>query len=280
MSSNGGTVCLTFDFDAISLWIARSMTSPGPVSRGEFGAYAIPRILRLLSRHHITSTFFIPGHTLESYPQEVQRIADCDHEIALHGYAHENVSLLTENEERQINERSIGLITELTGSAPKGHRTPSFDFTNHTVQILEELGIEYDSSLMGQDYQPYFARSGDKCPPDAPFEFGKVSSVLEMPVSWTLDDYPHLEFVRTKDFVMPGLADPEVMFRSFASDVEFMMREEPGGVCVVTLHPQAIGRGGRLLALEQFIERCLELGATFDTCLNVSRAKREELLTK
>ncbi|PRB41032.1 hypothetical protein CQ020_14085 [Arthrobacter sp. MYb23] len=280
MSAKRGTVCLTFDFDAISLWIARSMTSPGPVSRGEFGAYAIPRILRLLSRYGITSTFFIPGHTLESYPQESQWIADAGHEISLHGYAHENVSLLTENEERSINERSIALISKLTGSAPKGHRTPSFDFTNHTVEILEQLGIEYDSSLMGQDYQPYFARCGDHCPPDASFEFGTPSSIMELPVSWTLDDYPHLEFVRTKDFVMPGLADPQTMFRSFLRDVEFMVREEAGGVCVVTLHPQVIGRGGRLLALEQFIEQCLDLGVTFETCLNASRDKRKELLTK
>lgn len=277
MSTSGGSVCLTFDFDAISLWVARSMTSPGPVSRGEFGAYAIPRILRLLSRYEIMSTFFIPGHTLESYPQEAEWIAESGHEISLHGYAHENVSLLTESEERLINERGIGLISKLTGAAPKGHRTPSFDFTIDTIKILEELGIEYDSSLMAQDYQPYFARHGDKCRTDAPFEFGKPSSVVEMPVSWTLDDYPYLEFVRTKDFVLPGLGDPEVMFSSFARDVEFMVREEVDGVCVVTLHPQAIGRGGRLLALEQFIERCLELGTTFDTCLNVSRAKRRVL---
>lgn len=278
MSSKGGTVCLTFDFDAISLWIARGMTSPGPVSRGEFGAYAIPRVLNLLSRYGITSTFFVPGHTLESYPRESQQIAGAGHEIALHGYAHENVSLLTEETERQINERSIALISKLTGSPPRGHRTPSFDFTNHTVKILEELGIEYDSSLMGQDYQPYFARTGDMCPSDAPFEFGGVSSVLELPVSWTLDDYPYLEFVRHKDFVLPGLTDPEAMFKSFARDVEFMLREENQGVCVVTLHPQAIGRGGRLLALENFVEHCLEMGATFDTCLNVSRTKRKELL--
>src|SRR3954467_4823562 len=82
-------VCLTFDFDAISGWISRGMTSPGPISRGEFGPHVgVPRLLELLERYGIRSTWFIPGHTLETYPEQCRRIADAGHEIGHHGWTH------------------------------------------------------------------------------------------------------------------------------------------------------------------------------------------------
>jgi peptidoglycan/xylan/chitin deacetylase (PgdA/CDA1 family) len=273
------TVCLTFDFDAISLWTARNMTTPGPVSRGEFGAHAIPRILALLRRHDVTSTFFIPGHTIESYPRKTSMVVEAGHEIAAHGYAHEPVSTLSEAEERDVLGRSVSLIQSLTGTPPLGYRTPSFDFTPHTVRLLEEAGFEYDSSLMGTDTVPYFARTNDRCPSDGPFEFGPASSIVELPVSWTLDDYPHLEFVRTNSYVMPGLQDPASMFDMFLRDVQFMLENDANGVCTVTLHPQVIGRGARMIALERFIEAVLDLGVSFSTCADAARSARARLGT-
>ncbi|MFI6359666.1 polysaccharide deacetylase [Streptomyces sp. NPDC050743] len=274
-----GTVCLTFDFDAISLWAARGMTSPGPVSRGEFGAFAIPRILQLLDTYGIASTFFIPGHTLETYSAQCRAIHEAGHEIALHGYLHEPVSTLERETERAVLQRASALIEDLTGTPPAGHRTPSFDFTAHTVELLQEAGIEYDSSLMGTDCVPYLARTGDRHDPDGPYVFGPASQIVELPVSWTLDDYPHLEFVRTGTTVMPGLQDPHQMFARFLGDVRYMIRHTEGGVLTVTLHPQVIGRGDRMLALEEFIIGCLDLGVVLERCLEVGRRCRTQLET-
>ncbi|WP_019547914.1 polysaccharide deacetylase family protein [Streptomyces sulphureus] len=273
-----GTVCLTFDFDAVSLWAARAMTTPGPVSRGEFGAYAVPRILRLLDTYGITSTFFVPGHTIETYPQQCRAVHAAGHEIGLHGYLHEPVSTLDRAAELAVLRRSSALVEELTGAPPAGHRTPSFDFTPHTVDLLEEIGVAYDSSLMGTDSEPYLARTGDCHDPDGPYVFGRPSRIVELPVSWTLDDYPHLEFVRTGSMVMPGLQDPHAMFARFLGDVRWMVRNEPDGVLTVTLHPQAIGRGDRMLALEEFIRQCRELGVRFAACADVARQYGPALL--
>lgn len=270
------TVALTFDFDAISLWMARGMTTPGPVSRGEFAAHAIPRILDLLAEYDVTSTFFIPGHTIETYPNEVRAIADAGHEIGAHGYAHEPVSTLDLETERRVLERSVRIIREATGRAPRGYRTPSFDFTPHTVGLLEEAGFVYDSSLMGTDTTPYFARSGDSCPDGSAFEFGAESEILEIPVSWTLDDYPHLEFVRAPGYVMPGLQSARTMFDSFFEDVQYMVDTDPDGVCTVTLHPEAIGRGARMRALESFIQRVRTAGAEFATLERVANVELEQ----
>ncbi|QRP43169.1 polysaccharide deacetylase [Amycolatopsis sp. FDAARGOS 1241] len=271
------TVCLTFDFDAISLWIARGQVTPGPVSRGEFGAYAIGRILDLLRRHDVPSTFFIPGHTLETYPAQCGAIAEAGHEIALHGYAHESVSTLDRDAELAVNRRSAALIEKLTGTPPAGHRTPSWDFTDNTVAILGELGVEYDSSLMGTDFEPYFARSGDECDPAGPYRFGRPSSIVELPVSWTLDDYPHLEYLRLSQGVMPGLQDPEAMFERFLRDVRYLSEAVPDGVATVTLHPQVVGRGARMAALEKFVTGCRSLGVEFERCADVARRFRTVL---
>jgi peptidoglycan-N-acetylglucosamine deacetylase len=273
-----GTACLTFDFDAISLWIARGQTTPGPVSRGEFGAYAIDRILDLLRRTEVPATFFIPGHTLETYPAPCAAIAEAGHEIGLHGYAHEPVSTLDREAERAVNRRSAALIEQLTGHPPSGHRTPSWDFTENTIPILTELGVEYDSSLMGTDFEPYLARFGDRCDTDGPYRFGEASSVVELPVSWTLDDYPHLEYLRMPQFVMPGLQDPEAMFARFLRDVRYMTDIVGDGVTTVTLHPQVIGRGARMVALERFITGCRELGVVFERCVDAARRVRPALL--
>ncbi|WP_043621191.1 polysaccharide deacetylase family protein [Nonomuraea candida] len=269
------TICLTFDFDAISLWLARGMTSPGPVSRGEFGAHAMPRILRMLRERDITATFFIPGHTVDAYPAECAAIAEAGHEIALHGYAHEQVSRLDRAGELAAATHARDSIVKVTGYEPRGNRTPSWDFTSSTVEVLLELGIEYDSSLMATDYTPYYARRGDMADPGGPYRFGESTSLVELPVSWSLDDYPQFEYLRLDTAVMPGLREPAAVFRNFLDDVDYLLRDEPGGVCVLTFHPQVIGRGHRLLGLERFLDACLDRPLAFRTCLDTARAFRE-----
>lgn len=258
-----GTVCLTFDFDATSLWIARGMGSPGPLSRGEFGAVAVPRLLELLGERGLPATFYTPGHTAETYPHLVRQIAEAGHELALHGYCHEPVSSLSASAERDVLLRSADVLEQLTGQRPSGNRTPSWDFTEHTVDLLLELGLSYDSSLMGHDHLPYLARVGDKWPADGPYQFGTVTELLEIPVSWTLDDYPAFEYVRTADTVMPGLRSPRQVFANWIDDVRYMLTEFEDGVCVLTFHPQVIGRGHRMLALRALLDELADLGVGF-----------------
>jgi len=66
--------CLTFDFDALSSWILRGMTTPTPISRGEFGVVGAERIRDLLARRGMTATWFIPGHTVHTYPALCRRV--------------------------------------------------------------------------------------------------------------------------------------------------------------------------------------------------------------
>ena len=143
-----GYLCLSFDFDGPSLWMQRGMTTPTPISRGEFGAVAVPRILRLLARRGIAATFFIPGHTMETYPDACKMIVDGGGEVALHGYAHEFNPTVDADVERWAMARSSELIERLCGRPPARYRAPSGELTAATIDLLVEYGLAYDSSLI------------------------------------------------------------------------------------------------------------------------------------
>jgi peptidoglycan/xylan/chitin deacetylase (PgdA/CDA1 family) len=264
-------VCLTFDFDAVSLWMARGMTTPTPLSRGEFGAVATERLLELLARHDIRSTWFIPGHTIETYPELCARIHAAGHEIGHHGYAHEPAASLSREQEDAVLARGNRIIRQLTGAPARGYRSPSWDLSPHTVELLLANGFLYDSSLMGHDHHPYRCRLGDELDPDGPFRFGRPSRLIELPISWTLDDYPHFEFVRSPTGLMEGLKRAGDVLDNWLDDFRYLTQTEEWGVLTYTFHPQVIGRGHRMLMLERLIQSLAEQGAVFARLEDVAR---------
>jgi peptidoglycan/xylan/chitin deacetylase (PgdA/CDA1 family) len=182
------TVCLTFDFDAISLWLGNyAARSPSIISRGEFGAVGCERILRLLERESIPATFFVTGHTADTYPHLTRAIAAAGNEIGHHGYLHENpLSLETPGREREVLVKGLEALDRAAGVRPTGYRSPSWDNSPWTVELLLEQGFQYESSLMGNDFTPYWCRTGDVIQPDGPYLFGSEVNLVEMPVSWIL----------------------------------------------------------------------------------------------
>jgi peptidoglycan-N-acetylglucosamine deacetylase len=251
------TVCLTFDFDAISLWIGPfAARSPSMISRGEFGAVGCARILRLLEREGIAATFFVTGHTAETYPELTREIVAAGHEIGHHGYLHENpLALETPEREREVLLRGLDALDGVTRVRPTGYRSPSWDNSPWTIELLLEQGFRYESSLMGDDFTPYWCRVGDVIQEDGPYLFGEPVDLVEMPVSWILDDFPHFEYVsiRSAGINRSGLSAPSKVEEIWRDEFAFMHREVPGGVYTLTMHPQVIGRGHRLLMLERLI---------------------------
>ncbi|MDQ0189360.1 polysaccharide deacetylase family protein [Alicyclobacillus cycloheptanicus] len=260
---HAGNICLTFDFDATSLWISRGMTTATPLSRGEFGVHALPRLLRMLAKKGIRSTWFIPGHTIDTYFEACQQIVEAGHEVALHGYLHENNATLDAQHERSVFERSIQCVERLTGQRPSGFRSPGWDLSDHTIAFLSTFGIQYDSSLMSQDYSVFYSREADTVHPDGSIVQGKTSGIVEMPISWSLDDYPHFEYLRTSTMLMPGFRKTESVYANWLDDVRYMARDFSNGVCTITLHPQVVGRGHRLLGLERFLDALGEMDMQF-----------------
>lgn len=259
-------VCLTFDFDAISGWIARGQTSPSPVSRGEFGPRAgVPRLLALLRRHGISASWYIPGHTLETYSEACRSIADAGHEIGHHGWTHRPPATLSREEEGAELARANESIRRLTGRYARGYRSPSWDLSPRSVDLLLEQGFVYDSSLMGDDYTPYRVRRGDDITLGEPARFGAPTRLIEMPVSWTLDDFPHFEFIRTPTWVAPGNMNAGSVLENWIDDFLYLDENLDWGVITYTFHPFVIGRGHRMMMLEKLVCALEARGAQFMT---------------
>ena len=249
------TVCLSFDFDAISLWVGGfGPPTPGTISRGEFGAVGTRRLLTLLERAGVPGTFFVPGHTAETYPEITRAIVAAGHEIGHHGYLHEDpLGLGSREREREVLLRGLDALDRVAGVRPVGYRSPAWDNSPHTIELLLEHGFRYDSSLMGDDFTPYWCRIGDVLDADGPYRFGAAVDLVELPVSWELDDFPHFAYVSRGGAVRPGLSAPSKVEEIWRAEFDFLYREVPGGVLTPTMHPQVIGRGHRLLMLERLI---------------------------
>lgn len=256
-------ICLTFDFDAMSVWLATfKKTGPQAISRGEFGArVGVPRILDLLGRFDAKATFFTPGHTALTYPGVVRSIHEHGHEIGSHGHFHENFEDLALEEERRVFTVSREVLSGLTGYDPVGFRCPAGDFSANTVSLLSEFGYEYDASLAGDDFRPYPCRTGDSWTPDGPYVFGEETDVLEIPTGFVVDDFPYFEFDFTAQ--ISGDAEPEKIERIWRAEFDYMAEHVSDGIFILAMHPQCIGHGSRMMMLERLLKHMQSAGGTF-----------------
>ena len=270
-------VCLTFDFDTQSGFMARGMMTPTPLSRGEFGAMASRRILEFLKARGIAATWFIPGFTIESWPRECAAVVEGGHEVAHHSWAHIPPANQTRTEEEADLVRANEAIVRLTGRKARGYRSPSWDLSEHTIELLLGHGFLYDSSLMGADYLPYRARLGDVARLGEVFQFGKETALVEMPISWSLDDFPHFEFLRQPTSILASMQPARAVMESWRDEFLYMKKSVDWGVLTYTMHPYVIGRGYRMLALEGLVERLAEEGAVFMTLEEAAREAKTRM---
>ncbi len=270
-------VCLTFDFDTQSGFIARGWDSPTPLSRGEFGVMASGRILATLKARGLPSTWFTPGFTIESHPASCEAVVADGHEIAHHSWTHVPPAMQSRDEEAEDMARANEAIRKLTGKTARGYRSPSWDLSENTIELLIDEGMEYDSSLMGGDYIPAWARQGDSFKLGEPIRYGENTNLVEMPISWSLDDYPHFEFIRTPEVTLPGLQSARSVMESWSDEFVYMQKTVDWGILTYTMHPYVIGRGYRMLALETLLDRLVDGGAVFMTMEDAAQEARERL---
>jgi len=264
------SVCLTFDFDAMSVWIGTFQAqSPSVISRGEFGRVGAERLLRMLREWDIKSTWFVPGHTADAFPATVARIAEEGHEIAHHGYFHDQAK--TPEDEARDFDRATAALQRVTGQTPVGYRSPAAALMPSTLDCLIDRNFLYDSSMMGNDFTPYYCRVGDQAPPDGPFVWGRETNLVELPFTWGLDDFPAFEFVFSRNGVIQGLHSPSQMYEIWVGDFDYLHDRLEEGVYILTMHPQCIGRGHRLLMLERLVNHIRNRsGVTFKTMREVA----------
>ena len=257
------TVALTFDHDSISDGVRRG-DSPVKLSHAEFGVrVGAPRILELLAAREIPSTWFVPGHTLETFPESTAAILAGGHEIGCHGWFHEDAAALSRDEERALIDRCAEAVERVTGERPRGWRAPYWSLGAASLELIEAAGFVYESSLMADDYRLSRVRQGDRHSVADGSHFGREGSLVEVPVSWALDDWPHFEPSSTGD--RDGLSAPSKVLEIWTEELRYAWTHAPGGLLTITMHPECIGRGHRMAMLERFIDAAAALdGVVFD----------------
>jgi peptidoglycan/xylan/chitin deacetylase (PgdA/CDA1 family) len=263
-------LCLTFDFDALSVWFGYGRPTPAMLQRGEYGVrVGLPRVLDLLRHLTLQATFFIPGHTLESFPEAIETILLDGHEIGHHSYAHIDPSEQTPDEERADMERALEALGRV-GVKPLGYRSPSADLSDRTLALVEEYGFLYDSSLMGDDFRPFHPRIGDQVGPYLPLVRGEEARTWEIPMSYECDDWVHFQF--NFEPYENGTSAPNKVLEIWQAEFDWMHAHVQGGILTLTMHPQVIGRAHRMQMLEGFILHCLEFeGVRFERMGDVAR---------
>ena len=233
---------LSFDVDGVSSWIRRDpefARLPSLMSMAEYGpSVATPRILDLLDRYSISASFYIPGYVAETHPRLVEDIADRGHEIGHHGYMHEAPATLSAEEEAEVLDKGSGILAGITGTAPVGYRSPGWELSEVSLDLMRERGFLYDSSLMGDD-APYLLDSDPA---------GR--RMVEVPIHWLLDDAPNFVYAPAANRLGP-MRGPDEVFSNWAAEFEGLYHY--GRAFTLTMHPQYIGRPGRLRMLERLI---------------------------
>ena len=233
-------VALSFDCDHECFELGGGGRAVGRLAWGEYGRrVGVPRILAVLRRHGVAASFFMPAMCARLDPDETRRLVAAGHEVGMHGWLHENNSLLDAATERELMLRARDVLTPLIGQAPVGFRSANWDLSAHTIGLVAELGLAYDSSLMADE---------------APYELeidGRPSGVVEIPVEWLRDDAVYLMFNRNP--ATRPWATPDDVFAVFARELDAAIAE--GGLFQLVMHPFVIGYRSRIWILEALIER-------------------------
>ncbi|KAF8202561.1 glycoside hydrolase/deacetylase [Pholiota molesta] len=255
------------DVDAVAGWLGSygGEDSPLDISRGMYaGEVGVPRLLKLFNKYKIQTTWFIPGHSLETFPEEMKMVRDAGHEIGLHGYSHENPTAMTPEQQKDVLEYTYKLLTEFNyGIPPKGNVAPWWETSKEGTMMLLEKGIEYDHSSMAHDSQAYYMRDADswtRIDYDAeaatwmkPLVRGNETGLVCIPANWYLEDMTPMMFMKASPN-SHGWVDTRVVEQLWKDTFSYCYREEEEFIFPLSIHPDVSGRPHVLLMLERFIE--------------------------
>ena len=255
------------DVDAVAGWLGSygGENSPDDISRGLFaGEVGTPRLLKLFERNGLKTTWFIPGHSIETFPEQTQMVVDAGHEIGMHGYTHENPISMTPEQEEAVLVKCIDLIE-------KRLRAPPDRLRRAVVGVLERherAAAQARDQVRPQPHAPatstpYYVRVGDSWtkidyskPAEEwmkPLVRGKETDLIEIPASWYLDDLPPMMFIKASPN-SHGFVNPRDIEQLWLDQFDWVYREHDYAVFTMTIHPDVSGRPAVLLMLERIIE--------------------------
>jgi len=259
-------VCIGVHVDAVGGWLGSygGEDSPNDIQRGMFaGEVGMPRLRRMLQGRQLPATWFIPGHSIETFPTEVDDVVEAGFEIGCHGYSHENPVAMTPQQEADVLGKSVELVNKITGENPRGYVAPWWEMSAHTAQLLIDHGFKYDNSQSYDDFTPFYARVGDEwtkidySKPAAewmkPLVRGHEVDLVEIAANWYVDDLPPMMFIKG-NANSHGFVAPQVIEQLWKDQFDWIYREMDYAVFPFTIHPDVSGRPQVLLMLERIFD--------------------------
>ncbi|KAF2809689.1 polysaccharide deacetylase family protein-like protein [Mytilinidion resinicola] len=272
-------IAVSIDFDAVSGWLGTGTSLENNLSDYSSGFFSalvgVPRLLKLFKRLGIAdkTTWFVPMHSAESFPEQFKAILDSGCELGLHGYCHEGAPQLTPDQERDVLEHCIAIATKLSGRKPRGYRAPLYQLRETTIDLLEEHGFLYDSSLSHHDSKPYHiprlppitqpsftpeASAREWMHPLSQPESPTSTTLVEVPGSWYVEDMTPLQFwPHTPN--SQGYVDVRLIERMWMDRFEFLrgeLAEQDGDELIVfplVLHPDTSGMAHVIGMIERIL---------------------------
>jgi peptidoglycan/xylan/chitin deacetylase (PgdA/CDA1 family) len=251
--------------DAVAGWLGSygGQDSPSDIQRGMFaGEVGIPRLLELFRRLQLRTTWFIPGHSLETFPSQVEQVVSQGHEVGAHGYSHENPIAMTREQEAAVLARCVELIEKVSGRRPRGYVAPWWEMSESTAELLLAHGFTYDNSQGYHDFLPFYARVGDSWtkvdysqPAESwmrPLQRGREVDLVEIAANWYLDDLPPMMFIKQSPN-SHGFVNPRELEQMWRDEFDWVYREMDYAVFPLTIHPDVSGRPQVLLMLERLL---------------------------
>lgn len=259
-------VCIGVHVDAVGGWLGSygGEDSPNDIQRGMFaGEVGMPRLRRMLQDRGLPATWFMPGHSIETFPAEVADVVEAGFEIGCHGYSHENPVAMSPQQEADVLGKSVELVHQITGENPRGYVAPWWEMSEHTAQLLIDNGFTYDNSQSYDDFTPFYARVGDSwtkidySKPAAewmkPLVRGHEVDLVEIAANWYVDDLPPMMFIKG-NANSHGFVAPQVIEQLWKDQFDWVYREMDYAVFPFTIHPDVSGRPQVLLMLERIFD--------------------------
>ncbi|KAJ5337595.1 hypothetical protein N7452_004323 [Penicillium brevicompactum] len=254
------------DVDAVAGWIGSygGEDSPNDISRGIWaGTIGTQRLLKMFAKYGIKCTWFIPGHSLDTFPEDMAAVRDAGHEIGLHGYLHENPVDMSLEQQEAVLDKTYRQLTEFAGKPPRGSVAPWWETSAEGTKLLLKYGIEYDHSLQHHDCQPYYPRIGDSWTKIdyskkaeewmKPLVKGGPSGLVEIPGNWYIDDLPPMMFIKSAPN-SHGFMNARDVESIWKDHFDYFYREYDEFVFTFSIHPDVSGRPHVLLMHERLIE--------------------------
>lgn len=144
------------------------------------------RVLKVLARHGVPSTFFVNGATAQRYPESVQEIARQGHEVAAHSWSAADHFTMSREAEDELIGRVVQSFEKATGIHPSGWLTPRAQVSEHTIELIVKHGFTWHSDCFDDDL-PYILKVGGR-------------SLVEVPRSTLTDDYAMMGNLSARPF--------------------------------------------------------------------------------